>query len=171
MADDTERRARRIRLVAFDVDGVLTDGSIAYTDRGDEIKSFNTQDGSAIKRLMANGIEVALITGRESPIVERRAMELGIHHLYQGTADKLGTLRRLLDELDLAAPACAYVGDDLPDLPVFAAVGLAVSVPNGQPEVREAAHHVTERAGGHGAASDVCRLLLNARNGPGPKAC
>ena len=166
MDDETELRARRIRLVAFDVDGVLTDGGIAYTDKGDEIKTFNAQDGSAIGRLMASGIEVALITGRASPMVERRAAELGIRHLHADVADKLGALRQLLGKLDLDARACAYVGDDLPDLPVFRAVGLAISVPNGQPEVRDAAHHVTGRAGGNGAASDVCRLILSARNRP-----
>ena len=170
MDDDTERRARHIRLVVFDVDGVLTDGSIAYTDKGDEIKSFNAQDGSAIKRLTANGIEVALITGRASPMVERRAGELGIRHLYAGAANKLDALHQLLDRLGLDAGACAYVGDDLPDLPALQAVGLAISVPNGRPEVRKAAHHVTERAGGDGAASDVCGLILGARNRPAPKA-
>ena len=147
----------------FDVDGVLTDGSITYTDRGDEIKSFNAQDGAAIKRLIENGIEVALITGRASAIVERRANELGIRHLYAGIADKTDALEVLLDKLRLDAGACAYVGDDLPDIAAFERVGLAIAVPNGQPEVLEAAHHVTERAGGHGAASDVCRLILAAR--------
>ena len=156
MTDEIRRRARRIRLVAFDVDGVLTDGGISYTDSGQEIKTFHAQDGSAIRRLMAGGIEVALITGRASPVVERRAQELDIRHLYAGVADKLGVLEQLLDELGLDAIACAYVGDDLPDLPVFEAVGLAISVPNGQQEVREAAHHVTERAGGEGARYLYC---------------
>ena len=119
MDGETERRARRVRLVAFDVDGVLTDGSIAYTEKGDEIKSFNAQDGSAIERLIESGIEVALITGRQSPMVERRAGELRIRHLYAGIADKVDALTRLLDTLDLDAPACAYVGDDIPDLAVF----------------------------------------------------
>ena len=163
MDDDTRRRARRVKLVAFDVDGVLTDGSITYTDKGDEIKSFNAQDGSAIKRLIASGIEVALITGRASPMVERRARELGIRHLHAGAADKLDALNRLLDKLDLDATGCAYVGDDLPDLPVLQAVGLAISVPNGRPEVRRVAHHITERSGGNGAAGDVCRLILGIR--------
>ncbi len=170
MDSDTGRRARCVRLVAFDVDGVLTDGNITYTDKGDEIKSFSAQDGSAIKRLLANGFEVALITGRASPMVERRAAELGIRHLYAGGADKLDALSQLLDKLDLDAAACAYVGDDLPDLPVLKAVGLAISVPNGQPEVRAAAHHITERHGGAGAASDVCRLILTARARPEPAA-
>ena len=170
MDSDTGRRARRVRLVAFDVDGVLTDGSIAYTDKGDEIKSFNAHDGSAIKRLLVNGIEVALITGRASPMVERRAAELGIRHLHPGAENKLDALNQLLDKLGIDAGACAYVGDDLPDLPVLQAVGLAISVPNGQPEVRAAAHHITERAGGAGAASDVCRLILTARARPEPEA-
>ncbi len=158
---ELEQRVRAIRLVAFDVDGVLTDGRIAYTDQGGEIKWFHAQDGSAIQRLLANGIAVALITARQSPIVERRAAELGIRHLYAGVADKTAALTDLRAQLGLSTEACAYVGDDLPDLPVFATVGLAISVPNGQPEVRRAAHHVTDRAGGEGAASDVCRLILD----------
>ena len=164
MTSETEQRARRTKLVIFDVDGVLTDGSITYTDRGDELKSFNAQDGAAIRLLIDNGIEVALITGHASPIVERRAAELGIRHLLAGVADKVDALAQLLDALGLDAGACAYVGDDLPDLAVLKRVGLAISVPNGQPEVREAAHHVTERGGGQGAASDVCRLILTAQN-------
>ena len=163
MTDAPERKARRIRLVVFDVDGVLTDGSIAYTDQGDEIKSFNAQDGSAIKRLMQSGIEVALVSGRQSPIVERRARELGIRHLYAGVGNKAEALARLLDKLGLPEDACAYVGDDLPDLAAFERAGFAIAVPNGQPEVCRAAHHVTERAGGAGAASDVCRLILAAQ--------
>jgi len=155
-------RAQRVRLVVFDVDGVLTDGRISYTDKGDEIKSFHAQDGSAIERLMVNGIEVALISGRSSPMVERRADELGIRHCDFGAADKLDALARLLHELDFNWNACAYVGDDLPDIPALKAVGFAVSVPNAQPEVREAAHYITARPGGSGAASDVCRLLLRA---------
>ena len=168
--NDTIQRARAIRLVAFDVDGVLTDGRITYTDAGEELKSFNAQDGSAIKRLLRNGIEVALITGRQSPIVERRAEELGIRHLYAGVTDKPAVLARLRESLGLAADACAYVGDDLPDLPVFATVGLAISVPNGEPDARRAAHVVTDRPGGEGAASDVCRLILETRRHTEPNA-
>lgn len=163
MNENAEDRARRIRLVAFDVDGVLTDGSITYTDKGDEIKSFNAQDGSAIKRLIDNGIEVALITGRHSPMVERRAAELGIPHLFAGVSDKVNALTRLLDTLGLDAEACAYVGDDVPDLAAFEKAGLAISVPNGHPQARKAAHHITDRPGGQGAASDVCHLILSAR--------
>ncbi len=163
MGAAVETRARQCALVIFDVDGVLTDGSIAYTDQGHEIKSFHAQDGSAIKRLQASGIEVALITGRRSPVVERRARELGIGHLYAGIDNKADAVDRLLETLGLEPGACAYVGDDLPDLAAFDRVGLAISVPNGQQEVRQAAHYVTGRPGGAGAASDVCRLILSAR--------
>jgi 3-deoxy-D-manno-octulosonate 8-phosphate phosphatase (KDO 8-P phosphatase) len=157
-------RARAISLVCFDVDGVLTDGRIIYSERGDEIKAFHVQDGQAIKMLQANAIQVALITGRRSGIVERRAEELGIQHVYQGIADKAAALAELLDRLGLPTAAVAHVGDDLPDLPLFSIVGLAVGVPNGHPSALAATHYVTQLAGGHGVAREVCELLLRARD-------
>jgi len=155
--------ARAIELVSFDVDGVLTDGRIVYTDDGREIKAFHVQDGAAIKQLMAAGIQVALLTGRSSPAVERRAAELGIRHVQQGLADKVPALDALCRTLHLNTAQVAHVGDDLPDLPLFGQVGLAVSVPNGHPEVRRRADYVTETRGGEGVAREVVELLLRAR--------
>ncbi|HEX7036828.1 MAG TPA: HAD hydrolase family protein [Pseudomonadales bacterium] len=157
-------RARGVALVSFDVDGVLTDGRIVYGDDGREIKAFHVQDGSAIKMLQSAGIRVAFITGRSSPVVERRAAELGVAHLVQGAADKARALDGILGELGLALPAAAHVGDDLPDLPLFDRVGLAIGVPNGHPAALARAHWVTRLAGGQGVAREVCELLLRARN-------
>ena len=156
--------AADVRGVVFDVDGVLTDGRIIYGEDGQELKAFHVQDGASIKLLIASGIEVAIITGRRSHIVARRARELGIEHVRQGADDKCAALDRLVangfPDADLAA-----IGDDLGDLPLFAdeRVRLAMTVPNAHPAVLERAHYVTERAGGLGAAVDVTRLLLTAR--------
>jgi 3-deoxy-D-manno-octulosonate 8-phosphate phosphatase (KDO 8-P phosphatase) len=162
--DPLLERARAVRLICFDVDGVLTDGRIVYSERGDEIKAFHVQDGHALKMLQANDIQVALITGRRSSIVDRRAAELGIRHVYQGIADKTAALHELLERLGLRPSAAGHVGDDLPDLPLFTMVGLAIGVPNGHPSALSAAHYVTQLAGSHGVAREVCELLLRARN-------
>jgi 3-deoxy-D-manno-octulosonate 8-phosphate phosphatase (KDO 8-P phosphatase) len=161
--DSLLERARAISLVSFDVDGVLTDGQIVYSERGDELKAFNVQDGHAIKMLQSSGIEVAIITGRTSSMVTRRAAELGIAHVFQGSADKVATLLLLIERLGIAAAAVAHVGDDLPDLPLFGRVGLAVGVPNGHPAALAATHYVTSLSGGQGVAREVCELLLRAQ--------
>jgi 3-deoxy-D-manno-octulosonate 8-phosphate phosphatase (KDO 8-P phosphatase) len=157
------RRAAGIDLISFDVDGVLTDGRIVYTERGDEIKAFNVQDGSAIKLLQSCGIQAALITGRRSSMVERRAAELGIEHVFQGVADKAEALEILCARLRIPPSAVAHVGDDLPDLALFHRVGLAIRVPNGHPTIFPHVHHTTELAGGQGVAREVAELLLRAR--------
>ncbi len=156
-------RARTLELISFDVDGVLTDGRILYTDDGREMKAFHVQDGAAIKLLMAHGIEVALLTGRSSPMVERRALELGIRHLYQGLAEKAPALEALTRELGIPLAHVAHVGDDLPDLELFDRVGLSFSVPNGHPAVTARAHHVTGLPGGEGVAREIAELVLRAR--------
>lgn len=156
-------RAAAVTLVSFDVDGVLTDGQLLYTSSGDEIKAFHVQDGAAIKLLRDSGIEVALITGRRSVMVERRADELGIRHVYQGVADKTLALQTLAGQLHLPLSNFAHVGDDLPDLPLFERVGLAIGVPNGHPVTHSRVHYITTLAGGHGVAREVCELLLRAR--------
>ncbi len=160
---DIRERAARVRLAVFDVDGVLTDGTLCYADDGREWKFFHVHDGFGLKRLLANGIEVALITARMSHIVTERARELGVAHVYQGQDDKLHCFEQLLHALKLEPAQCAYCGDDLPDLPVMRRVGLAVAVANAHPWVRERAHWRTQHRGGDGAVREVCDLLLAAQ--------
>lgn len=162
-SSDILQRATSVRLVIFDVDGVLTDGKLYYADDGREYKAFHVQDGSAIKLLLSHGIGVAIISGRDSPSVSRRAAELGILHVYQGVADKLTALIDLSQATQIAPVQMAHVGDDLPDMELFAKVGLAVAVANGNPATRNAASYVTNTPGGQGAARDVCRLILTAQ--------
>lgn len=157
-------RARGVSLVSFDVDGVLTDGRIIYTTGGEEVKAFHVQDGAAIKLLDSCGVQVAIITGRESVMVDRRAAELGIEHVFQGVQNKADVLTELLHEQGLTPAAAAHVGDDLPDVALFDLVGLAIGVPNGHPSAMARTHYVTTLAGGHGVAREVCELLLRARD-------
>lgn len=162
----TERfkeRARVLELLSFDVDGVLTDGRLLYADDGRELKAFNVQDGASIKLLLEHGIRVALLTGRSSPMVARRAAELGIPHLFQGLDQKAPALERLATELDIPLEHVAHVGDDLPDLALFDLVGLAISVPNGHPAVQARADYVTATPGGEGVARELAELILKAR--------
>jgi 3-deoxy-D-manno-octulosonate 8-phosphate phosphatase (KDO 8-P phosphatase) len=155
-------RARAVRLLLLDVDGVLTDGGLHYDDGGGEAKTFHVHDGHGLKMLQEQGIPVGIITSRESPLVARRAAELGIAHLRQGCADKRQALADLLAGLGLAADAVAYVGDDVIDLPVLGRVGLALAVADAHPEVRARAHWTTRANGGRGAVREVCDLLLAA---------
>lgn len=160
---DILARAANIRLVAFDVDGTLTDGRLWLAEDGREIKAFHVHDGLGIKLLREHGIEVALISARISHAVELRAEQLGIDHVYQGKTDKLACLQDILDASGLAAEQAAYVGDDLPDLPPMRACGLAIAVANARPEVAHEAHWQTRAKGGKGAAREVCDLLIAAR--------
>lgn len=161
-------RARRIRVLALDVDGVLTDGQLYFQADGVEIKAFHTQDGLGIKLVQQAGIEVALITGRTSPMVSQRAAALGIAHVHQGRDDKLAALDALCRQLGLSLDQASYAGDDLPDLSAIQQAGLGISVPNAPVYVREHADWVTERHGGHGAVRDICDNLLAAMgNWPG----
>ncbi len=156
-------RAKSIRLIAFDVDGVMTDGGLYLSDSGDEFKRFNSLDGHGLKMLKASGVELAIITGRASRCVELRAKNLGITHLYQGVHDKLDTMQTLLAELRIAPEAAAFMGDDVMDVPVMRHVGLALSVPDAPQVVRDRAHYVTHRNAGHGAVREVCELLMAAQ--------
>ncbi len=157
-------KASRTRLLILDVDGVLTDGRIYYMAGGGEAKAFSTQDGAALKMLMATGVATAIITGRRSDIVERRAAELGISHVYQGVEDKAVALDTLAASAAIPAEAMAHVGDDIPDLPLFQRVALRFTVPSGHPEVIARADYVTHAAAGMGAVAEVCRLLMTAQN-------
>ncbi len=155
-------RAAAVRLAVFDVDGVLTDGRLWYSEDQRELKAFHVHDGFGLKRLLANGIEVAIITARMSHLVTERMAELGVAHVYQGQKDKLACLNQLCDALRLSLAQVSYTGDDLPDLRAMLRCGLAIAPANAQPAVRARAHWTTRRNGGEGAAREVCELLLQA---------
>jgi 3-deoxy-D-manno-octulosonate 8-phosphate phosphatase (KDO 8-P phosphatase) len=157
-------RAKHIRLIAFDVDGIMTDGGLYLSDSGEEFKRFNSLDGHGLKMLRASGVEPAIITGRRSRCVELRAQNLGITHLYQGVEDKLAAMRDLLGKLGLDLEVAAYMGDDVVDLPVMRRTSLAITVPEAPQVVRTHAHYVTRRQGGYGAVREVCELLMSAQN-------
>ncbi len=151
-----------IRIVAFDVDGVFTDGRFYLSDEGIESKAFHTQDGYGIRQLINAGIEVAVISGRRSGAVEKRMAELGVNHVIQGCRDKVAALNDLLAMLQLNANQSAFVGDDIPDLPLLKTVGFSVAVANAVPEVRSQCDYTTTAAGGFGAVREVCELVLSA---------
>ena len=161
--DAVLERAGRIRLLVLDVDGVLTDGRLYLSAAGEELKVFHVRDGSGLVAAQRAGIAVAIISGRDSAAVTRRAAELGIRHVRQGVSDKGAELDRLLAELGVAAEHAACVGDDTPDLPMLRRAGLAVAVADAHPALREAAHWTTPSNGGLGAVRDVCDLLLSTR--------
>jgi 3-deoxy-D-manno-octulosonate 8-phosphate phosphatase (KDO 8-P phosphatase) len=156
-------QAQSIRLIAFDVDGIMTDGGLYLTDSGEEFKRFNSLDGQGLKMLKASGVELAIITGRTSRCVELRAHHLGISHLYQGVHDKFASMQKMLAQLELPLDVAAFMGDDVIDLPVMLRVGLAISVPSAPQTVRDRAHYITERDGGHGAVREACELLMSAQ--------
>lgn len=156
-------KAQHIKLLALDVDGVLTDGSLIYDSQGVEIKTFNVPDGLGIQALLRFGVDVALITGRNSPMVERRAKELGIHHVIQGQDDKLTALSDLANHLGLDLTNCAYMGDDLIDVTAISQAGLGISVLNGCIEARQVADFIPTKAGGQGAVREVCMMILKAQ--------
>lgn len=157
------KKARDIRLLALDVDGVLTDGRLWFGNNGEELKAFDIKDGLGIKLLQRAGVAVAIITGRRSELVARRARELGIEHVIQGREDKLVALNALCAELGLNLDEVAYMGDDLPDLSAIRAVGLGVTVADGHPFVARHAAHTTTRGGGAGAVRELCELILRGR--------
>jgi 3-deoxy-D-manno-octulosonate 8-phosphate phosphatase (KDO 8-P phosphatase) len=160
---DISARASAVRLMIFDVDGILTDGSLQYGAEGEVTKTFNVLDGHGIKLLQQSGIAVAIISARESAMVARRAADLSIAHLFQGVHDKRAVLDSLLKKLGISLDACGFIGDDLMDLPILLAAGFSVSVPNGHPEVRSRVHYVTQAGGGRGAAREICDLILRAQ--------
>lgn len=160
---DMESRARAVRMLVFDVDGVLTDGSLFFGDDGQEYKAFNSRDGHGIKMLRDAGVEIGIITGRTSQVVLHRARNLGITRIFQGAGDKLIPFQELLEQTALAPEQVAYMGDDLVDLPVLRRCGLAATVPDAPDEVKARCHYVTRAGAGRGAAREVCELILRAQ--------
>ncbi len=152
-----------IRLVAFDVDGVFTDGRFYLSNDGVESKAFSTQDGFGIRRLLDAGVAVAVISGRKSAAVTQRMDELGVRHVVQGCADKIAAFDALTAELNITAADCAYVGDDIPDLPLLRKAGTSIAVANAVAELREECDFTTQARGGFGAVREVCDMVLSAR--------
>ena len=153
-----------IRLVAFDVDGVFTDGRFYLSEDGIESKAFHTQDGYGIRQLLNEGIEVAVISGRRSGAVQKRMAELGVSHVVLGCADKVAALDEITAKLGISVAECAYVGDDIPDLPLLNHVGVSIAVANAVPKLHEQCDLSTSASGGAGAVREVCELVLGARS-------
>ncbi len=160
MKDGIAEKIRSVKLLILDVDGVMTDGSIVYDNDGGELKTFNVMDGHGIKLLMKASIRLALITARSSRAVLRRAEELGITLVYQGTRDKLSAFKEILEETSLEAGQTAYMGDEIIDIPVLKRAGLSITVPDAASEVRERVDYITEKKGGRGAVREVAELIL-----------
>ena len=157
---------RRVKLLVLDVDGVLTDGRLFYGAKGELLKAFHVRDGHGIKQVSGAGITVAIISGRKSEAVLRRARGLGIKHVYQGVDDKLAALHKLARSLKVSLEHCACVGDDTPDAPILDACGLGVAVADAHADALAAADIETTRPGGHGAVREVCDWLMAARRAP-----
>jgi 3-deoxy-D-manno-octulosonate 8-phosphate phosphatase (KDO 8-P phosphatase) len=162
--NDILAKAAQIKLVVFDVDGVLTDGSLFIGDDGQEYKAFHSRDGLGMKLLRKSGVEIGIITARTSEVVKHRMESLDIKHVYQGQLEKLPALKELLAKLELSFEQTAYVGDDIVDLPVMRQVGLAIAVQDAHPLAKQHAHWQTPHGGGRGAARDVCELIMESQN-------
>lgn len=161
---DVMSRAKQVKLLICDVDGVMSDGVIYQGNNGEELKAFNVRDGYGIRCLLTSDVEVAIITGRKAKLLEDRCATLGITHLYQGQSDKILAFRELLDKLSLQPTQVAYIGDDLIDWPVMAQVGLSVAVADAHPVIIPRADYVTQIAGGRGAVREICDLILIAQD-------
>ena len=164
VSDDIWQRAQKIKLLICDVDGVFSDGRIYLSNAGEELKAFHTRDGYGVRSLLTSGFQVAVITGRKSQIVENRMTALGITHIYQGIDNKFEPFEALMAHYQVSSDEVAYIGDDIVDLPVMKAVGLAVCVADGHPYVKQHAHMVTHINGGHGALRELSDLLLLSQN-------
>jgi 3-deoxy-D-manno-octulosonate 8-phosphate phosphatase (KDO 8-P phosphatase) len=161
-ADRLEKSLADIRLIAFDVDGVFTDGRFYLADDGTESKAFHTQDGYGIRRVLEAGIQVAVISGRRSAAVERRMAELGVEHLFLGCKDKVAAFTGLIAKLGINASQTAYAGDDLPDIDLLQEAGVSFAVANAHADVKAVCDFTTSKSGGFGAVREVCDLVLNS---------
>ena len=157
------KHASQVRILALDVDGVLSDGQLYFSNQGEEIKAFSSLDGHGIKMLQSTGVKVAIVTGRTSNIVAQRAKQLGIELILQGREDKLTALHELTQNLQLDWPQMAYMGDDLPDLAAIIKVGLGITLPNAASSMVCHSQYVTQRSGGQGAVREVCELIMQAQ--------
>jgi 3-deoxy-D-manno-octulosonate 8-phosphate phosphatase (KDO 8-P phosphatase) len=161
--NDLTKRAKKIKLVIFDVDGVMTDGRLYFDPQGNELKVFHVHDGLGIKLLQTSGVKVAVITSRQSLVVKQRLTSLGIQYIYQGQHNKYPVFQQLMNDLQLSAAEIAYVGDDLPDLPIIQHVGLGIAVANARDTIKQHAAWQTTLSGGAGAVREVCELIMQAQ--------
>lgn len=164
---EIQDKAKKIKLLICDIDGVFSDGSVILGNSGEEMKAFNTKDGFGIKALMNAGVEVAVITGRKSTLLENRMKGLGVQHIYQGMEDKILGYTELLKKLNLTHEQVAYIGDDVPDVPVMKLVNLAVSVNDGHPFVKSIANMITTNNGGRGAVRELTDFIIMMQRGEG----
>ena len=160
---EVERRARRIKLLLMDCDGVLTDGRLELLESGDEQKTFHVRDGQGISLFHRAGLKTGIISGRTSSAVERRARDLSVSYVRQDSRNKIKALEEIMAEAGVKLDECAYIGDDLGDIPVMLRVEFAVAVADAVVETKQAAHYITELKGGHGAVREVCDLILKAQ--------
>ena len=163
MTDEVLSRAKKIKVMIFDVDGVMTDGGLMIGDDGQEYKVFNSHDGLGMKMLKKSGVQMAIITGRTSKVVTTRAKNTGIEHFYQGVENKLEAYNDLIKKLDVMPEETGFMGDDIVDVPPMLRCGLAISVPAAFDSVKDRAHYVTTRQAGKGAVREVCELIMRAQ--------
>lgn len=163
LSENVIERASKVRLMVFDVDGILTDGSLWYGEQGEVLKRFHVLDGHGLKMLTTSGINVALMTARDGPILAWRAAELGIRHVLQGVRDKAGALGELASALSVSNEEVGYMGDDIIDLTAMQRTGLAITVPNAPPYIAQGAHWVSNLPGGQGAVRECCDMILAAQ--------
>jgi 3-deoxy-D-manno-octulosonate 8-phosphate phosphatase (KDO 8-P phosphatase) len=161
---DVLKRAKKIKLVIFDVDGVMTDGGLTIGDDGQEYKTFNSHDGLGMKLLKKTGVQMAIITGRTSNVVKQRSENTGVAHFYQGVEDKLVAFNDLIAKLNISPDCAAFMGDDVVDVPPMLRCGLAVTVPAAPASVKNRAHYITQKQGGRGAVREVCELIMHAQD-------
>ncbi|MEQ1767010.1 MAG: HAD family hydrolase [Methylotenera sp.] len=163
LSPELNERFKNIKLLVLDVDGVMTNGGLTIGDDGQEYKTFHSHDGLGMKLLKATGVELAIITGRTSNVVKKRAETTGVAHFYQGAEDKLVAFNDLVHKSNLQAYQCAFMGDDVVDLPPMLKCGLALAVPDSPALVLQHAHYVTKKAGGFGAVREICELIMQAQ--------
>jgi 3-deoxy-D-manno-octulosonate 8-phosphate phosphatase (KDO 8-P phosphatase) len=164
MNQEVMQRAKNIKLIIFDVDGVMTDGGLTIGDDGQEYKTFNTQDGLGMKLLKNSGVQMAIITGRTSKVVTQRAESTGVAHFYQGVDDKLVAYKDLIAKLNIKPEHTAFMGDDVVDMPPMLRCGLSITVPAAPESVKNHAHYITQKEGGKGAVREVCELIMHAQS-------
>jgi len=161
--EEALKKAKNIKLIIFDVDGVLTDGSLFYGDDGQEYKAFNSRDGHGMKMLQETGVQIGIITGRTSDVVLHRMKNLKVQHVYQGQLEKLPAFEELIKKLGIDKEHVAYVGDDVVDLPIMIRVGLAITVPGAHDLAKKHAHWITSQRAGAGAGREICEMIMKAQ--------